>query len=480
MKYIDRLLLPFCMLCACLPAIAVPPNILFLLSDDQNWDGTSVQLHPNIPNSKSAIYQTPNLEKLAAQGMRFSAAYAPAPSCSPTRISLQTGQNPAQLRWTKAAPVVTEADGFRLVVPRIRKAIRADETTIGEVLKQAGYTTAHFGKWHLNGGGPAAHGYDGSDGETGNGDAERFVDPNPVDIFDMGERALRFMAAAKKKRQPFFIQMSYHALHYPQNARAATVEKFGGGATDGRPANRDRRAITWDLDDGVGKLVRGLDALGLAETTYVIYMSDNGAGGKRGPLQGGKGSAMESGIRVPMIVRGPGVAAGSHCGTTVVGTDWFPTFAAWAGVKEMPAGIVGGDLHPLLQGESTEVDRANPPLFHVPHYQGDVPRTALLDPPWKLRRNWETKQDALFHLERDLGERTDLAAEEPERVKTMAAEMDRLLTLYQADLPRSNPQFDPDRVPDLNAGNKFKPGKPGRTGKAPGKQKKPKPGKRPR
>lgn len=438
------------------------PNILFLLSDDQNWDGTSVQLHPELPASKSRYYQTPNLEQLAKQGMRFSAAYAPSPSCSPTRISLQTGQNPAQLRWTKAAPPVTEADGFRMVGPVVRKAIRSDEITIGEVLREAGYTTAHFGKWHLGSGGPAAHGYDASDGETGNRDAEPFVDPNPVDIFGMGERALALMKSAQAEEKPFFIQMSYHALHYPENARAATVAKFTAATPGGRPANKDRRAITWDLDDGVGRLVRGVDALGLKESTYVIYMSDNGSGGKRGVLQGGKGSAMEAGIRVPMIVRGPGIKPDSHCATTVVGTDWFPTFAGWAAgdtEPKLPPDIVGGDLHPLLQGTENSVKRPHLPLFHVPHYQGDVPRSALLDGQWKLLRNWETKEDALYDLSRDPGEQRNVAAIEPDRLRAMSVELDRLLAYYKAQIPTPNPRFDPANVPDLKAGNKRKPAK---------------------
>lgn len=454
-------------------AEGTPPNILFLLSDDQNWDGTSVQLDPKIPASKSTFFKTPNLEQLAKQGMRFSAAYAPAPSCSPTRISLQTGQNPAQLRWTKAAPVVTEADGFRLLGPPVRKVIRADEITIGELLRAANYTTAHFGKWHLGGGGPAAHGYDASDGDTGNRDAEPFTDPNPVDIFGMGERALGFIKSAQSQKKPFFIQMSYHALHYPENARASTVATFaeagrsGNKANKANKANKDRRAITWDLDDGVGRLVRGLDALGLAGSTYVIYMSDNGAGGKGGVLQGGKGSAMESGIRVPMIVRGPGIEAGSHCGTTVVGTDWLPTFARWAAgdaEPKLPPDVVGGDLSPLLQGTSNAVKRPHLPLFHVPHYQGDVPRSAVLDARWKLLRNWETKEDALYDLSRDSGEQRNLAASEPDRVREMSAELDRLLVRYKAQIPTPNPSFDPAKVPDLKAGNKRKPGeaKPGK------------------
>jgi len=153
--------------------------------------------------------------------------------------------------------VVTEADGFRLLGPPVRKVIRADETTIGEVLREANYTTAHFGKWHLGGGGPAAHGYAASDGDTGNRDAEPFTDPNPVDICGLGERALVFMKTAQRQKKPFFIQMSYHALHYPENARASTIATFAEAGRSGNKANnanKDRRGITWDLDDGVGRL----------------------------------------------------------------------------------------------------------------------------------------------------------------------------------------------------------------------------------
>lgn len=465
---IDNHMYRLLLLLLALPALAAsPPNILFLLSDDQGWDGTSVQLAPDILASKSNFYETPNLERFAEQGMRFSAAYAPSPSCSPTRISLQTGRTPAELHWTKTAPNVNAADGFQLIEPRSRKSISDEETTIGEVMNTAGYITAHFGKWHIGGGGPARHGYDHSDGETGNLDAEPFVDPNPVDIFGMGERALDVMRAAQENHRPFFIQMSYNALHYPMNARAKSKARFAAN-----PANRqggpDRRAITWDLDDGFGQLIQGLDDLGLTDTTYVIYMSDNGASGSRsGPLQGGKGSAMESGIRVPMLVRGPGIPANSHCGEIVVGTDWFPTFATWAGVTNLPPGLAGGDLAHLLRGELAPVQRANPPLFHVPHYQGDVPRSALLSGSFKLLRNWETKEDALYNVNTDPGERSNLAAQHPDITAELGKEMDRLLTLYKADLPTNNPHFDPNNVPDLNAGNKRKGGRPG--GRGPGR-----------
>lgn len=162
----------FAVLIACSSeSIAWPidqPNIVFMLADDQSWGGTSVAMHPDLPFSRSSIIQTPSLEKLASEGMRFSAAYAPASVCSPTRCSLQLGMSPAQTGWTKAAPVMTATDGHRLIPPRISKSLRRETITFAELLRSAGYATAHYGKWHLGGGGPSDHGYDDGDGATGN------------------------------------------------------------------------------------------------------------------------------------------------------------------------------------------------------------------------------------------------------------------------------------------------------------------------
>jgi arylsulfatase A-like enzyme len=136
-------------------------------------------------------------------------------------LSLQTGMNPARLGWTKAAPPET---GHMLVEGASRKAVRDEEVTLAEVLKRSGYATAHFGKWHLSGGGPERHGYDVSDGDTGNRDADRFVDPNPVDIFGMTQRATAFMTRQKEAGKPFYMQMSYYAMHLPENALKSTRE----------------------------------------------------------------------------------------------------------------------------------------------------------------------------------------------------------------------------------------------------------------
>lgn len=429
------------------------PNIVFMLSDDQNWNGTSVAMHPDVPFSKSDIVQTPSLEKLAAQGMRFSAAYAPASVCSPTRCSLQLGKSPAQTRWTKAAPTVTAASNYRLIPPRVNKSLSRDETMIGELLQQAGYATAHYGKWHLSSGGPGQHGYDEHDGDIGNEYAGRFTDPNPVDIFGMAERASAFMEQSSKAGKPFFIQMSWHALHSPENALKSTIAKYEKLAAGQNAKGIGRAAITENLDTGVGRVVDAVDRLGLADNTYVIYMSDNGGGGGRrgASLRGGKGSVWEGGIRSPLIVRGPGVAANSWCHQRVVGFDFFNTFCEWAKIpnSKLPKGIEGGSVSHLLAGDQAEVKRPRKELvFHFPHYQsGDGPHSAILLGNYKLMKFYEDNRLALFDISTDITEQNDLTQRKPE----MAAKLDKMLMKYLSDagaqLPQPNPQYDPTRQP---------------------------------
>ena len=441
---------------------AAPPNILFMLSDDQAWSGLSCQMHPDMPDSKSSFVQTPNIARLAEQGMRFSAAYAPAPVCSPTRISLQTGRNPAALGWTKAAPA---EQGHRLIEGENRKSIRDDEITIGQMLKSAGYATAHYGKWHLSGGGPAAHGYDESDGDTGNQDAAPHLPPNPVDIFGMGSRAVDFMKRSQAARKPFFIQMSYNALHYPENATPALLEKYRKLASGGNDKEVGRAAIEEDLDRGVGELLAKLDAMGLSKNTIVIYMSDNG-GSNRRTLNGGKGDVWEGGIRVPLIIRGPGIAPNSWCHQRVVGYDFFPTFCRWAGVKApLPKAIEGGDITHLLTGSSDPVKRPREPLvFHFPHYQGDSPHSAILSGHMKLIHFYETGENLLFDLEADIGERSNLLGGEETQARkpmlqlatSLAEQLADYLSEVGAEMPKPNPNYDPNKEPVKKGGRKKK------------------------
>jgi arylsulfatase A-like enzyme len=435
-----------------IPARASEPSFVFMLSDDQGWNGLSVAMHPDIAASKSDLYETPNLEKLASQGMRFSNAYAPASVCSPTRCSLQTGKSPAQLHWTKASRVMTAADGYKLIPPVHGRHLSVDETTIAEVLREAGYATAHYGKWHLGGGGPERHGYDSSDGDTGNQDAAPFTDPNPVDIFGMSERAVAFMEKNTKAGKPFFIQLSYHALHYPENSLKSTQQKYALKARGRNERDILRAAITENLDTGVGMVMDGIEKLGIAGDTYLIYMSDNGAGGggRRGTLRGGKGSLWEGGIRVPLIMRGPGVRPDSFCHARVVGYDLFPTVCELAGVaKPLPAGLEGASIVPLLSDAKGMVKRPREEfVFHFPHYQSsDGPHSAILLGNFKLLRFYETGEPSLFDLSQDIGERRDLSKEMPEKVAELARALDRYLHEVGAQLPVQNPSYDPDKPP---------------------------------
>tara|TARA_R110002049_G_scaffold4601_5_gene32630 strand:+ start:880085 stop:881524 length:1440 start_codon:yes stop_codon:yes gene_type:complete len=437
------------------------PNIVFMISDDQAWNGLSVPMHPDLAWSKNAIVNTPNLEKLASQGMRFSAAYAPASVCSPTRVSLQTGKSPAAMHWTKAAPPEI---GHRLIEPRNIRSIPSAEVTIGEILQSAGYATAHYGKWHLNGGGPAVNGYDEGDGNIGNEYAHQYRDPNPADIFGMARRAVAFMKKNKQTGKPFFIQMSWHALHAPQNALKATLAKYAQRMNSSVEEKRvGSAAIAENLDTGVGMVVDAIDRLGLADNTFVIYMSDNGSGGggkrnrsKRGGLSGGKGGVWEGGIRSPMIIRGPGVPADSWCHQRVVGYDLYPTCCEWAGVpkSKMPRNIEGGSIASLLDdGRGTVRRRREEMIFHFPHYQGgDGPHSALFLGNYKLMKFYEDGRLALFDIEADISEQNDLSQQMSQKVK----ELDSLLVTYldevDAQMATPNPQYDPSKAPVARKG----------------------------
>lgn len=446
---------------------AEQPNIIFMLSDDQGWGGLSIAMHPNFPGSKGEIFHTPNLEKLAAQGMRFSAAYAPAPVCSPTRISLQTGKSPAQLHWTKAAPA---EEGRKLIEPRLIKNIADTEVTVGELLKKAGYATAHYGKWHIAGGGPEKHGYDESDGDTGNENAYKFVDPNPVDIFGMVERAEEFMAKNSKAKKPFYIQLSWNALHAAENANKATLAKYEKLVSGNNYKQVTTAAITEDLDSGVGKIMESIDRLGLSGNTYAIYMSDNGSGGGgRSGLRGGKGSVWEGGIRVPLIIRGPDVPSNSWCHTPVIGYDFLPTFCELAGLSasSLPKGIEGGSIAKLLsnRGQGTVTRLREELVFHFPHYQSDEgPHSAIMLGNWKLIHFDEDDGVSLFDLAKDIGERNDLAAQMPKEAKMLRDRLQKYLVDVDAQMPTVNRQFDPSKpIPPIKGG-----GGKGRDGKGKG------------
>ena len=435
------------------------PNIVFLQSDDQSWYGLSVQMHPDLPNSRSDFYRTPRLEELAGQGMRFTAAYAPASVCSPTRMSLQSGMTPAKNHWTKAHPIATMESNYPMIPVQHHKSIRDEVVTIGEVLQQAGYATAHYGKWHLEGGGPELHGYDESDGNTGNAEADPLNDPdNPLDVVGMSERALDFMRRADEAGKPFFVHVSYYPLHRQFNAAPKTKAR-----AEARPAGRihsdiELAAVTEDLDMGVGVMMDGLDRLGLSDYTYLIYMGDNGHRPSDdnvrtndpdtpAPLLGAKGNVSEGGIRVPFIIRGPGIEANSWSHVPIAGWDLFTTYAEWAEIDagDLPEGIEGGSIaHVLENGGMGEVQRPIPGLvFHFPHYQAGTPQSAIRVGDFKLIKYFETNQTALFDIAHDIGERRNLAAAMPGKAAELEALLDGYLESVDADMPVVNPDYDP-------------------------------------
>jgi arylsulfatase A-like enzyme len=430
------------------------PNIILMLSDDQGWSGLSVAMDPEVPESRSRVIETPHLESFASQGMRFTQGYAPASVCSPTRISLQTGKSPARMQWTKAAP---PENGRPLIEPSLIKRIDQREITLGEMLRDAGYATAHYGKWHLGGGGPGQHGYDEHDGDTGNEQAFKFQDPNPVDIFGMAQRAAAFMEKNRDAGKPFFIQLSWNALHASENASQKALAKYEAKMGDANRKAVTTAAISEDLDRGVGKVLEAIEELGLNDTTYVLYMSDNGSGGGGKALRGGKGGMWEGGIRVPMILRGPGIQAGAICRTAVVGYDWFPTFCQWAGIPadRLPNHLDGGSLIPLLEDPMNgKVIRPREELiFHFPHYQGDTPHTAIRLGNLKLMHFYEDGTDLLFDLENDPRESRDLASQRADDVQLLKARMDAYLKEMEAGLPKRNPDFQPGANPPATRRN---------------------------
>ncbi|MDF7806727.1 sulfatase [Pontiellaceae bacterium B12219] len=425
------------------------PNIVFILTDDMSWTGTSVQIDEQIEESRSDFYRTPNIEKLADQGMCFSAAYAPGPMCTPSRAGILTGKTPAELHMTTPGGGRVQAY-HKLASADFVRDLPTAETTIAEALKKQGYATAHLGKWHLGRGNPGQHGFDVHDGSTEN--TSNGTDTNPKDVFGITDRAIGFMEKQSKAGKPFYLQLSHYAVHVPIEALEKSKDKFQALEPGERHDSAEYAAMTWDLDTSIGILLEKIDELGLTNNTYVVLMSDNGGPGNRRqsqnlPLAGGKGSLYEGGIRVPLIVRGPGIKAGTFCRENVTGCDLLPTFCEWADFP-ISENIEGTSLVPLLTGTSDTFQRSEKALlFHYPHYgQGPAqkPQSAIIVENFKLIRDLETGDLQLFDLEKDLTESTNLAKKNPEKTEQLAKLLDRRLDEVGAQLPTENPNYDSD------------------------------------
>ena len=364
------------------------PNIILILTDDQGWTDTSVQMMADRPDSKSDFCQTPNLERLAKEGMVFSNAYSPAPVCSPTRDSILYGKTPACLHHSILLGKAN-CGPDALTTPR---AIKAAE---------AAYVTAHFGKWGCSST-PQAAGYDVSDGRTDNwhgnwrnvnGEKTPLSVNDPKRIFSVTKRANNFMEQQFKAGRPFYMQISHYAVHVDHCALEETIEKYRRLGLDERTSLY--AAMTENLDTGLGQLLEKIDELGITDNTYIIYTSDNGGGFKANkPLKGGKASLWEGGIRVPTIVRGPGIKAGTYCDVPIVGWDFLPTFCDLAANKKpLPEGIDGGSLRPLFEnGNIRKVKRSIEPLiFHYPWFDS-LPMSTIRLGDYKLVKDLNTNE----------------------------------------------------------------------------------------
>ena len=413
-----------------------PPNIVLILADDLGSFDLGCDGRKD--------HRTPNLDKLAAGGARFTQGYAAASVCSPTRAALLTGQAPARLHLTTFLPGRPDAPSQKLLHPAIATHLPADVPTLPKLLKDAGYATGCFGKWHLGGKGhqPTDHGFDTfyagkattTPGDTEGGKGE----------FDLTAAVAGF--AEKHKDRPFFAYLAHHAPHIPYTARP---DRVTANAAAFEPTYA---AVVESLDESVGVLLKKLDALGVADDTIVVFTSDNGGlhvpelkherVTHNGPLRAGKGYLYEGGLRVPLIVRWPGkVKPGTTIDTPVITTDWLPTLADVAGGKP-PKTLDGANLAGLLRGSGPPPDR---PLFwHQPHYinQGSRPGSAVREGNWKLVAWAETGTAELFDLSSDPGEKTDVSADHPDRVKHLRAKLAEWLKAVDAQEMKPNPDFD--------------------------------------
>ncbi len=440
-----------------------PPNVVFILADDLGWT--------DLGSYGSDLYQTPNLDRLAREGMRFTQAYSACTVCSPTRASVMTGQHPARLRVTDWIPG-RNMPRARLAIPEWTTYLDPAHYTVAEALRDAGYATGHFGKWHL---GLTEdlwaehHGFDinrggwrlGQPNRADGGNAyfspysnPRLTDGPPGEHIDMrlAHEAASFMETNRDK--PFFVNLWLYTVHTPLQAAPEKIERYRGLVRDGaRHTNPTYAAMVEHMDDTVGIVLSALDRLGLANNTLVIFTSDNG--GLLGPnkvtsnepLRHGKGERYEGGVRVPLIVRYPPlVAAGTVSERQAISTDFYPTFAELAGLASSPKlpEFDGLSLVPTLRGDPAAP--AHEALhWHYPHYhvEGGTPYSAIRRGDWKLIHNLETDEVLLFDIASDLGEQRDLASVRPDLTVALRAQLSTWLSSVGAQYPTLNPNHDP-------------------------------------
>ena len=481
MKF-DTFLLPavFILMLGFFCVEAKRPNVLFILVDDMGA--------MDLSNEGSAFYESPHIDRIANEGMKFTRGYATCQVCSPSRASILTGKYPPHhgiTTWIGDASGEAWRKRGRhdsLLPPEYERNLRDSEITLAEAMKNAGYTTFFAGKWHLGSKGswPTDHGFDLNKGgwDVG-GPRGGFFSPwqNPnLSSGPGGESLTRrlghetadFIEANKK--QPFLAYLSFYTVHGPIQTTEVLWKKYRDKAEKiGLAKERflfDRRlnvrqvqdcpiyaGMIEQLDQSIGIVLNKLDELGLSKDTIVCFTSDNG-GVSSGdayatsnlPLRGGKGRQWEGGIREPFYIKASGIAkAGSECATPVNGIDWYPTLLELCGIKVPKKQKVDGvSLVPLLEGKDIQ---KRPLFWHYPHYgnQGGEPSSIIMEGKWKLIHYHEDGRDELYDLNEDIGEQNDLIEAESKRVQKMRQRLDQWLKKTKATFPTPDPEFDPDK-----------------------------------
>jgi arylsulfatase A-like enzyme len=436
---------------------------VFILADDLGWKDVGFM--------GSEFYETPNIDKLASQGIVFTNAYSNGPNCAPTRASLLSGQySPRHGVYTVGSAERGQAKHRKLIPTKNRTTLDAGIVTLAEALKPAGYVSASMGKWHMGNDpelGPVGQGFDLNVGGWEAGHPKSYFSPYRNPKLEDGpkgehltdrltEEALGFIEMNRDR--PFFLYLPYYAVHTPLQAKKKLIAKYKRKAPSQGQGNATYAAMVESLDAGVGRIMGKLDELGLAENTLVVFSSDNG--GVRTitsmePLRGGKGMLYEGGIRVPLIVRWLAVVKpGRRCAEPVISIDFYPTLLEVTEAAKPPGQILDGQsIVPVLTGSDTLPSRAL--YWHFPAYlQGKAPgardeyfRTrpagAVRQGHWKLIEYFEDGKLELYDLRNDIGEAHNLADERLEKL----AELHELLVAWRralgAPVPRQrNPRYE--------------------------------------
>jgi arylsulfatase A-like enzyme len=425
------------------------PNVVFIFIDDMGWMDLGCQ--------GSRYYETPHIDRLAEQGMRFTDAYAACAVCSPTRASVMTGRYPARLHLTDFI------GGHRhpcakLAVPDWTRHLSHEQTTFARVFKEAGYNTFFVGKWHLGGEKhyPETHGFDVNVAGNHRGLPPSYFSPYHIENLPDGPEneyltdrltAETLRLIEQSRDEPFVMFLSHYAVHTPLQAKAAVVEKYARKDKHGQ-FSEIYAGMVESTDDCVGRLAAKLDELGLSERTLVVFFSDNGGLHKatnNAPLRCGKGSGYEGGVRVPLIVRWGGhIRPGAVCDVPVISNDLFPTLLEACGLPLRPDLHRDGEsLLPLLLGEGRPKREAL--FWHYPHYHFSAPYAAVRKGDHKLIEYMEDGRAELYDLANDLGEQNDLADEQPHLREALRGTLHAWQQDVGAQAMRPNPDYDPQR-----------------------------------